>query len=174
VGTSTSFAQLAGKLDRVAANIEAARQASFRQAERDMQPLFNRQARAAAGGDQALSNAKNRGRLKANFKVRNGSSLSELEIRPAGPWGLRDNTDVGGSTGSHTIRAKRAKMLHFTSQRTGKAVFAKSVEHPGSSRAPFWGEARDEAYTRVRTRIPRDVADAIEAALNGARFSTRP
>lgn len=170
MGTSTSFKQLAGKMDQVAENLQAARQASFRQAERDMQPVFNRQARAAAGSDQRPRNA--RGRLTADFKTVNGSDTSYLYINPQGPWGLRDNTDQGGPTLSHAIVAKRAKTLAFMG-RQGSMVFRKAVWHPGSSRSDFWGVAREEAYDKIRKRIPEDVHDAIEAALNGSGFRSR-
>jgi len=171
VGTSTSFGQLADKMDQVAKNLTEARQASFRQAQRDMAPVFNRQARAAAGPDQRPRNA--RGRLTVEFKVSNATDTSKLFINPSGPWGLRDNTDVGGKTAQHTIRARKAKMLAFYSEKRGRMVFAKSVEHPGSARSQFWGQAREEAFSKIRTRIPQDVHDAIEAALSGSGFASR-
>lgn len=170
MGTSTSFGQLAAKMNKVASNLEEARLASFRQAERDMRPLFNRQARAAAGGDQRPHNA--RGRLSVDFKVSNGTSTSILFINPTGPWGLRDNTDVGGPTAAHTILPKKARFLAWTGD-DGKRVVRKRVAHPGSTREVFWGQARTEAYDRIRRRIPEDVHDAIEAALNGSGFASR-
>lgn len=171
MGTSTSFKQLAAKMEQVGVNIEDARRASFRQAARDMQPVFNRQARAAAGSDQRPSNA--RGRLSADFKVIDGRETSILYINPMGPWGLRDNTDIGGSTMSHFIKAKRKKVLAFQSMRTGGMVFAKSVWHPGSVRDAYWGEAREESFDKIRKRLPEDVIEAIEAALSGSGFKSR-
>lgn len=169
MGTSTSFGELAGKLNNVAKNIEEARRASFRQAERDMQPVFNRQARAAGGADRRPRNA--RGTLTAEFKVKDGTEVSMLYINPRGPWGLRDNTDVGGRTADHTILPKRASILKFDAG--GETVYARRVNHPGSSRDNFWGVARDEAFTKVRQRIPEEVQRAIESALSGSGFSTR-
>ena len=171
MGTSKSFAELAGKMDLVADNIIAARTASFRQAERDMQPIFNRQARAAAGGDRRLSN--HGSVLSAFFRINSGATSSTLQIRPQGAWGIRDNTDIGGRTASHAIYPKNAKRLVFTSRRTGKLVYAQKVNHPGSTRGPFWGGAREDSLDVVRKRIPEDVRDAIVAALNGSGFKSR-
>ena len=159
-------------MNQVAANIEEARLASFRQAERDMQPLFNRQARAAAGGDRRLRNARGAA-LTANFLVEQGSTTSLLRIRPSGPWGIRDNTDTSGPTAAHTIAAKRAKRLKFMSRKTGKLVYAKSVWHPGSARGRFWGSARDDAFDRIRKQIPEEVKEAINSALSGSGFKSR-
>lgn len=169
MGTSTSFSQLAAKMNGVAKNIEEARRASFRQAERDMTPVFNRAARAAGGGDMRPRNA--RGKLGVKFKVEDGSTTSVLYINPTGPWGLRDNTDVGGNTAAHTINPKRANILAWEGD-DGR-VFARRVNHPGSSRAPFWGDAREEALTKVRKRIPEAVQEAIESAISGSGFASR-
>ena len=170
MGTSTSVEQLGGKLVQAGLNVQKARQASFRTAESRMLPRFRDQARAAAGGDRKLSGRKGAA-LDAKFKVTNSADSSFLFINPVGPWGIRDNTDVGGRTSAHAIRPRRRVFLKFMG-RDG-TMYVKQVNHPGSSRGPYWGRARDDSFKFVQKRIPEDTIRAIEAALAGSGFSTR-
>jgi hypothetical protein len=170
VGTSNIVAQLGGKLIAAGNNVQKARQASFRTAEARMKPRFRDQARAAAGGDRRLSHHRSRAPLDARFKVTNSATSSFLFINPTGPWGIRDNTDVGGSTSAHLIRP-RGRFLKFMG-RDG-TIYVKSVNHPGSRRGAYWASAREDSFRFVQKRIPEDTIRAIEAALSGSGFSSR-
>jgi hypothetical protein len=171
MGTSTSFAQLGGKLVQAGNNVREARKASFRTAERRMRPRFRDQARAAAGGNRILSRHRSKAPLDANFKVTDTQFTSLLYINPIGPWGIRDNTDVGGRTGSHIIRP-RGKRLKFIGE-DGQVVYARVVSHPGSSRRPFWAAARKESFQYIQKRVPEETIRAINAALSGSGFKGR-
>jgi len=172
MGTSTSMAQLGGKLTMAGENVREARKASFRTAERRMKPRFRDEARAAAGGDRRLSHHRSKAPLDADFKVTDGEFTSLLFIRPTGPWGIRDNTDVGGKTASHGIRPRRAMFLRFMGS-DGTMVYRRFVFHPGSARQAFWDRARRESFEYIQKRIPEETIRAIEAALSGSGYRGR-
>jgi hypothetical protein len=172
MGTSTSMAEFAGKMDLAATNVREARKASFRTAENRMRPRFRDEARAAAGGDRRLSRHRSQAPLDAQFKVTESEFTSLLYIRPTGPWGIRDNTDVGGKTGAHGIRPRRARMLKFIGA-DGLMTYRRFVYHLGSARAPFWQRAREESFRYIQKRIPEETIRAIEAALSGSGFRGR-
>ena len=172
MGTSTSMAQLGAKLTLAGDNVREARKASFRTAEKRMQPRFRDEARAAAGGDRRLSHHRSKAPLDADFKVTDSEYTSILYINPTGPWGIRDNTDVGGKTGGHGIRPRRARFLKFMGS-DGSMVYRRYVYHPGSARAPYWDRARRESFQYIQKRIPEETIRAIEAALSGSGFRGR-
>jgi hypothetical protein len=172
MGTSTSFAEFGGKMNLAASNVIEARNASFRTAERRMKPRFRSEAARAAGGDRRLSHHRSRAQLDAEFKVTLGQLTSLLFINPKGPWGIRDNTDVGGPTGAHGIRPRRVKLLKFMGY-DGQMVYRKFVYHRGSARSAFWGAAREASYPYIQKRVPQETIAAIEAALNGAGYRGR-
>jgi hypothetical protein len=170
MGTSTSVEQLGQKLVQAGNNVKEARKASFRTAERRMLPRFNEAARQAAGGDRRLSRHRSKAVMTAEFKQVDTETSSNLYINPKGPWRIRDNTDVGGRTSGHTIPKRSGVILKFTSY-TGGVTYTRLVNHPGSTRGRYWGEARDESYRFIQTRIPQETIAAIVAALNGAGYS---
>jgi hypothetical protein len=169
MGTSTSIEQLGGKLVQAGNNVREARKASFRTAESRMLPRFRDQARAAAGGDRRLSHHRSKAQLDAQFKQVDTETTSMLYINPKGPWRIRDNTDIGGRTSSHTIFPRRRRWLKYTG-RDGRVVYAQVTHHPGSRRAVFWGVARNESYRYIQKRVPEETIKAITAALNGAGY----
>jgi hypothetical protein len=169
MGTSTSVEQLGGKLVRAGENVVEARKASFRTAEKRMLPRFRDQARAAAGGDRRLSHHRSRAQLDAEFKQLDTQTSTMLYINPKGPWRIRDNTDIGGRTASHTIRPRRRRWLKYIG-RDGRVIYAQVTYHPGSSRSAFWGKARDDSYRFIQKRVPEETIRAISAALAGSGY----
>lgn len=172
MGTSKSFAELAGKMALAADNIRASRAASFRQAERDIKPRFRAEAQNAAGGDRSLSHHRSKAKLDANFKIIDGTTTTLLFISPVGPWGIRDSTDTSGKTKTHVIQAKNVNFLRFEDQ-GGELIYRSRVVHRGSAREPYWGRARTLAVDYIRKRIPQDTIDAINAALSGSMYKSR-
>lgn len=167
-----NFDELGNQLNRMADNVIDARKASFRTAERRMLPRFRDEARRAAGSDRVLSRHRSKAALDANFRHRDTADSSFLFVNPVGPWGIRDNTDVGGKTDPHRIVPRRAKRLKFTNS-DGETVYALVVSHPGSRRGPFWGNAREESLRYIQKRIPEDVKQAIQAAIAGSGYRSR-
>jgi hypothetical protein len=171
LGTSTSIEQLGGKLVRAGENVIEARKASFRTAEKRMQPRFRDQARAAAGGDRRLSHHRSKAQLDAEFKQVDSATSTFLYINPKGPWRIRDNTDVGGRTDAHTIFPRKRRWLKYRG-RDGFIIYARVTHHPGSNRGVYWGKAREESYRYIQRRVPEETIKAITAALNGAGYRT--
>lgn len=169
MGTSTSVEQLGQKLVQAGNNVKEARKASFRTAEKRMTPLFNAAARQAAGGDRRLSHHRSKAPLTAEFKQNDTETTSYLHINPKGPWRIRDNTDIGGRTRGHRMPRRQGVILRFTGY--NGLTYTRRVNHPGSSRGRFWGEARDASYRVIQTRLPIETIAAITAALNGAGYS---
>lgn len=173
MGTSNSMNELAAKLDAAASNVVEARKASFRTAERRMKPRFRDEAQRAAGGDRRLSRHRSKAPLDADFKLTEGQFTSLLYINPVGPWGIRDNTDVGGKTGGHSIRPRGHAVLKFIGYEGG-VVYRKIVFHKGSARGAYWGHARDDVCPElIQKRVPEETIRAIEAALAGSGFRSR-
>jgi hypothetical protein len=172
MGVSKSGAELAQKMNLAADNIREARRASFRTAQRDMQPRFRDEARAAAGNNRRLSGAMRAGIMDADFKVVDGFTTTVMFVNPVGPWGLRDNTDASGGTRPHAISARNRTALQFFDA-GGETVYRFTVWHPGSPRENFWGRARDFSFALIRTRIPVDTKDALASALNMSGFKSR-
>jgi hypothetical protein len=166
------MSEFASKMNLAASNVREARHASFRTAENRMRPRFRDEARRAAGGDRRLSRHRSKAPLDAEFKVIDGAVSTILYINPKGPWGIRDNTDVGGRTAGHGIRPKRVMYLKFMG-RDGFMRYTKYVYHPGSQRSAFWGDAREHSYQYIQKRVPEETIRAIEAALNGAGYRGR-
>lgn len=170
MGTSKTFAELGGKLISIGTHLDDKVAASFRQAARDLAPSFNSAARRAAGPNQAYSGMGNAARLSVEFEVKGGRSVNFLNIKPTGPWGIRDNTDVGGPTGMRTQRPKRVKWLKFRGD--GDFIYAKVTRNAGA-RGPFWGQAREDALPKVRKHIQKAVQEAITAGISGSGFGGR-
>ena len=170
MGTSTSVEQLGQKLVKAGLNVKEARKASFRTAEKRMTPLFNEAARQAAGGDRRLSHHRSKAVLSAEFKQNDTETTSFLHINPKGPWRIRDNTDVGGRTSGHRIPRRQGVILRFVGY-DGGYVYTRYVQHPGSTRGRYWGDAREASYRVIQTRIPIETIAAITAALDGAGYS---
>lgn len=167
-----NFNELGDQLNRMAQNVMDARKASFRTAERRMLPRFRDEARRAAGSDRVLSRHRSKAALDANFRQKDTPDSSFLFVNPVGPWGIRDNTDSSGKTDPHRIVPKRAKRLRFTNA-DGEVVYRLVVNHPGSRRGPFWGNAREESLRYIQKRIPEDVRLAIESAIAGSGYRSR-
>jgi hypothetical protein len=171
MGTSKNLGEVAAKMDLAADNIRAARTASFRAAETAMRPRFRDEARAAAGNDRTMRNKK--GVLDANFQIVNGRTTTVLFISPTGPWGIRDNTDIGGKTKAHVIRARNPSKSIVFINHEGDYIATYTVHHPGSAREPFWGRARQFSFRFMQKRIPEETIAALTAALNRSGFKGR-
>ena len=162
-----------GDMARVSRTFGPAMVSTFNETVRRSKPKFNAAARKAAGSDRKLSRLGHKsGPMTAKFRITQGHTQTLLYINAAGPWGIRDNTDVGGKTVKHEIRPKKAKRLRF--EVDGEIVYARKVNHPGSVRRAYWGEGRDEALRVAQKRVEPEVRKAIVAALNGQMYSTRP
>jgi hypothetical protein len=172
MGTSKSLNDMGGKMELAAKNIREARRSSLAATERNMRPRFRDEARQAAGGNRILSGMRNKTALDASFKITDTATNSYLNIKPVGPWGIRDNTDVGGGTASHLIMPRAKLALRFRDL-DGQQIIRGFSFHPGSSREPFWGRARSLSFRFVQTRIPKDTIAAIEAALEHSGFKSR-
>lgn len=137
-----------------------------------MLPRFRDQARLAAGGDRRLSHHRSKAPLDADFRVSDSATSSFLFINAKGPWGIRDNTDVGGRTASHGIYPRRVRWLKFVGF-NGTMIYRKFVSHPGSTRGPFWQRAREDSFQYIQKRVPEETIRAIEAALIGSGYRSR-
>ena len=127
-------------------------------------PIMRAQAQRAAGGNRRLRNAGN-ALLSATWLVRGVGMAAEARMTPVGPWRLRDNSYTGGKTRGHTIVGKNRpdKLLIFRA-RDGTLVFKHSVQHPGSTRSPFWQDGVSEAIPLVAVIVPRENFRAVAVA----------
>jgi len=134
-------------------------------------PIMRSQASAAAGPDRRLSRAPKRGILSSDWIVRGAMGQATARLKATGPWGIRDNSYVGGNTAAHEIHAKNAPRLIFKT-RDGRLVNPKMVHHPGSARAPFWQRGVDQFKPLVLKIVGNDNVDAVASAF-GSPFKSR-
>lgn len=165
------ISELPGDMRRISRTFGPAMEATFRETIRRSTPKFNAAARAAAGPDRMLSRLGRKAIITAKFRIVPGHTQTLLYLSASGPWGLRDNSGVGGKTEPHVIRPKKAKALKFSID--GETVYAKSVNHPGSKRSAYWNQGVQEALAVTQRRVEPEVRRAIVAALSGRIYSTR-
>lgn len=95
-----------------------------------------------------------RGPISGSFA---SGSLS-VDVRAGGAGSVRYAEFVHEGTRAHVIRPRRRSMLRFVSG--GSFVFARSVQHPGTSPRPFIRDAVD----RARPFAERTLAGAMRLA----------
>jgi hypothetical protein len=168
---TADFSQLAPRLDQAAKNMPTAIERTFNETIRRARPRFRDAARAAAGPDRVLSRHRSKTPLDAEMKILKRRKTI-LVVNAKGPWGIRDSTDAGSSrTAAHVITPKQKKMLKFAVD--GTAVYARRVNHPGSRRQPYWAKGRKAALDVIQTRLPVEVLEAINAAINARPYKSR-
>ena len=96
-----------------------------------------------------------RGKLGVKTKVKASAAGATVEFRgaPAGAWAI-----VSTGTKAHTIRARRAKALHW-----GGDAYAAVVQHPGTRGRGYWQSA-GQALDKAVTDVIEDVYDEALAA----------
>jgi len=104
MGTSTSFEQLAGKLNRVSSNLTSTTQKATGSACKAAKDVFLVSVSGATGGDAKLSQVgKNGARLGVNYRVVGKGDDVQGRVRATGPWHL-----VEYAINAHLITSKRA------------------------------------------------------------------
>lgn len=157
-------------LKNMSDNIDRGIESSFREAVRRTTPKYRQQAKRAAGPDRILSGL-GRGQLDVQFEFVGGRKRTILRVKPKGPWGIRDSTDGSSRTAAHRIVPKKRTRLKF--QIDGDTVYARSVNHPGSRRRPYWAIARKHSLQVLQKRIPEETSRALLAAFNDRPYYTR-
>lgn len=106
-----------------------------------------------------------RARATRRFKSRSGKLLSaesfvtgargafSVYLRNVSPYARW----VEDGTSPHPIRARKGKMLRFTTS-GGTVVFRKEVRHPGTKSMPFMGDARDAVALSAREILEDAIA----------------
>lgn len=131
-------------------------------------------AKMSKWGDQGVENAKTQvqksalavqsnakslapsktGRLRGQIRVKMAADGLSGEVVSRSKY----SAYVEYNTRAHIIRAKKAKMLKFTSG--GKTVFRKQVFHPGTREQPFMRPALEQEephFIREMGQIARDL-----------------
>lgn len=171
MATQVTPQQLTAQMNAAARNLAKANRAALESAGRVATPIMRAQAQNAAGPDRRLSRAPNRGVLAADWTVRGAVGEAVARLRARGPWGIRDNSYVGGKTASHQIHAKRAPRLIFQA-RDGRMIKIAMVNHPGSARAPYWQHGVEQFKPLVTKIVGHDNIDAVASAF-GSPFKSR-
>ena len=182
MGTSRNAAEMAVKIDRLGADIKAAKKGNITEASMVLKEAVLSRGRKASGGDLVLSGVgkDGKGKLGANFKALSGD---ESELRAIGPWQLVEfdtsprviTSRYGG--GSRTTRARAigataGRRVKLGTNRVYVASVAEGVERSGdkirgSINIPGIGWRR---YARVRrgSKGTRPFAKGINDGIPGA------
>jgi hypothetical protein len=124
-------------------------------------------AQQAAGADRKLSRHRSQSVLAADWEVkRYASGVYQGYSKPRGPWGIRDNSFVGGRTKPHEIKPKKAQRLYFYDQRKGRWTMRKRVWHPGSKRDNYWEQGASRAQVRIVRSISSELIGTVRYAFD--------
>jgi hypothetical protein len=173
VGTSTSGAQLAGKLVAFAGDIPKINREAVSDAALIFKDGVLGEAKKVVGSDLKMSNFGKRGvRLGAGFDVKGGvNAVALLKARPMGPWKVVEYgagphlIGLGKAGRTESVKSKgrayrKAKAKYLYGQGYAHPVRG-PIAHPGSKAFKVWSRG-------ITTRQPRAVQRIRLAYASGA------
>lgn len=166
--------QIARALDIVAEGMNTATKKGLLRPRAEVLRIMREQAAKAAGPDRVLSRHRSKAKLDADYVVKNyGKLVNRAYLNAKGPWGIRDNSYVGGNTRPHQIFAKRAPALVFFWARRDVMFVGPKVNHPGSKRAPYWQLGVNRASREVVKGMETEARIQFLAALGRIPWEAR-
>ena len=167
MGTSRSPQEFEQKLQRLAAYMVPSTRDMLEQAGNIFKAELRSSAINAAGADRRLSRHRSKAILAADWVIKRYKNAGYRAFANArGPWGLRDNSGVGGKTKPHKITAKNAPYLKFRDSRDGRWRRVKSVQHKGSQRDNYWEQGASREKIRIVRSLSQGYLDTVKYAFD--------
>lgn len=173
-GVRSNSREIARALDIVADGMNRATKKGLERPRAAVLAIMRGQAAKAAGPDRVLSRHRSKAKLDADYVVKNyGRLVNRAYLNAKGPWGIRDNSYVGGPTRPHPIYAKKVPNLVFYWIRKDVRFVGPMVNHPGSKRAPYWQLGVNKASREVTKGMETEVRIQFLAALGRIPWKAR-
>jgi hypothetical protein len=170
----TNSAAIVKALEQVAKGMNTASKKGLEKPRSQVIAIMRARAVAAAGSDRILSRHRSKAQLDAEYVVKSyGRLVNRAYLNAKGPWGIRDNSYVGGKTVAHIIRKKNAPNLVFWWAKKDVLFVGPVVRHPGSKRSPFWQLGVNQASREVVKGMEKEVRTQFLAAIGTIPWQAR-